>query len=54
MNGGLGGGYKLFFLEVLLFRSYNRELKTFVAKFGGNWLLWLRNMTSKELRFRPF
>ena len=43
MDGGWGegvGGYK--FLK--LFFS---ELKTFVAKFGENWFLWLRNMTSK-------
>lgn len=46
MGEGGGGFYKLFFLEVLLFRSL-RELKIFVANFGENWLLWLRNVTSK-------
>ena len=50
---GEGGFYKLFFLEVLLFRSL-RELKIFLAQFGENWLLWLRNMTSKWHKFRLF
>ena len=29
-------------------------MKIFVAKFGENWLLWLRNMTSKWHKFRLF